>query len=654
MGWNARSKRFLIPPANRAKSMRPPHGRRIVRNAVAALLLAGMVTQAPLLWQPNASAQTAGQLSALVSVAQTSKTYAHSTVEAAASHGLEVGSAQAELSQGDSLLAQAQVDAQSGSNVAAGIQAAQGAMGDYTSAAVSASVALTNAGLTASVDYSAAVGAVAQVNATVSFMASLSAVACATGSGATSNASGAAKACTELGAQVASASADLKAASSVLVRAKGQADATASLSQAMSMVQLARAEVASAQADIATLASYTYSERGQAYVAANVLPISAKANATIKSEQSLLADLRQFGASLSAYSSSQASAAGNATVAVRGLSAAISQVDLGSPGLTITAAQSTAGQVSSNMSGLLSLVSTLVATPLVTNLEDSIRACASSTSVYESALGEASATNGAFASTKLPAFSSYLSGVQADEASVQADGATYLSACAGVQTALVAVINAGGILPSTLAQLNAYETAIVDLEGSAALTSSGVNTTLQQEASSLSNVQSEISSTLGVLSASLASIFVNGTIVTAGSTFPSQATQEGVALNATASAALAGVGASVQAAAQSIADFVAAANATLGATIGSVGAGAGSLSAASAKLNTQFQTSMMSCNSATAFVTSDTATRMSEAAAGQGEIADAAQLFSSLEVSGGAAALARATLDFQLAAYGSA
>jgi hypothetical protein len=629
--------------------MRPPR-RNLSKTVAALLLLAGMFTPMVVLGQMGTSAQTQSSLTTLLSAAETSRSYASSAVGLAESHGLSVSVAQIQLTQGDSLLAAAQADAQSGSSLAAGVQAAHEAMDDYTSAATVASTSLTNAGLTAPVAYSAATGAVAQINSTVSFMAAVSATACGTGNGAGSNGNAVATACADLKAQLTSASANLKEASAMLVQANGQTNAVASISQAMSLVQLARSEVETGQTDITTLASYTYTQRGQAYLAAFVLPISARANATIKSELSFLADIEKFGNSLSAYSISQTSAAANASESIRLLATAISQVGTGSPSLAISAAQSTAAQVSSNMSSLLTLVSSLNVTPLVTALTNDINACSASTHPYNSALAAASVSNGAFISTKLQAFSGYLDTMESAASTVQSDGTSYVTACGSVQTALTALIDEGGLLPPLLTQLDAYATALASLVAATVSTSGRVNSSLQLETSEMATVQSEILPTTMAVKASMARIFVNGSLVATGSFFPVEEIEEGVMLNATASAAVAGIGASVQEATRWIPEFVSFANSTLGDTIGSLQTDAGSLGSVAAALSNQFQASTTSCSTARAYVMSDTAARTSEAAAGHAEVVTAMQLLASLNISGGAEALAQASLDFRLAA----
>jgi hypothetical protein len=163
-------------------------------------------------------------------------------------------------------------------------------------------------------------------------------------------------------------------------------------------------------------------------------------------------------------------------------------------------------------------------------------------------------------------------------------------------------------------------------------------------------VQSEILSATSAVNASLARIFVNGALVATGSFFPVQEIEYGVMLNATASAAVAGIGHYLQSATQRIPSFVSSANSTLDDTIGSLQADAASLSSSSAYLITAFQASTKYCSTATAFTLSDTTARILETAAGHGEVATAEQLFSSLNVSGGVEALVRASLDFKLAA----
>ena len=242
--------------------------------AVAVLMVLSALTPIVALGAVSATAQTQSQLTTLIGAAQTSGAYAHSAVVQASARGLTMGSAQAQLGQGDSLLATARADAQSGSNIDAGIQAVQAAMRDYTFASAAASLALSSVGLAGSVDYSVSEAAVTEVNATASIFSSVAAQACgAAGTGTDAFA----KACSDVKTQVVAARAHLSQAASLLAQANGGASANVDYSQVMSLVTSARADVNATQSDLVTIAAYTYTQRGQTFYATVISPVSAKA-----------------------------------------------------------------------------------------------------------------------------------------------------------------------------------------------------------------------------------------------------------------------------------------------------------------------------------------------------------------------------------------
>ncbi len=617
---------FLILLAKQQVGMHPMTARKAIPAALACLLLAGLVTG-----NVGASTQTQAQLSALVSAAQSSKAYAYSTVDLALAHGLSVGAAQAQLSQGDSLLAAAQADAQSG-KVASGIQAAQAAMSAYTSASTSASVALNQAGLTGYVDYSAALGAIAQVNATSSIVASAAAQACGSAGSGASNSTAFAQACAQIGTQIGNASLHFEQAAALLAQSGGRAGADANLTQAFSLIASARAEVNAAQSDLATVASFTYVQRGRAFVEAVLLPLSAKANATISAEQSFRANLTQFWYSYDAYALAQSEAASNVTTSASALAEAISMVNVTLTSSSIASAQTVAASVEADMSALLAIPGITALPSVVTDID----ACSSAAASYNSSLTAVEATNAAYSQTQLQSFSGYLSVMNADASTVQANGAAYSSACQKVITDLSALFSIQGVqaIYSNLVSL--------DLSGSAG----GVNSSLELEISAMAAVQSDFATESQVVASSQSKILTVSVLLSDAQSLQA----EGAAyLNATAYAALANGATSVQDASADAQDFVASANSSLSVAVGAFAYSVVTLSNARSSLESATHDCVSSIDTASAYVNSDTQSRISAAASGQAEMSHALQLFSSLDVSGGAAALAQATLELQAA-----
>ncbi|HEV2138531.1 MAG TPA: hypothetical protein VGR53_06785 [Nitrososphaerales archaeon] len=610
-------------------------GRRLLPAAVGFLVLAGVFT--PIVLQGQGAQTGPSQLSVLIGAAESSKLYSHATVDYAVSHRLAVSGAQAQLSQADSLLATAKADAQAGSNLAAGIQAAEAAMSAYTEASTEASIALGNAGLTASVDYYAAEDAIVEINATASATLSVAAQACANAGAAAQNTAAFADACSKVDTKVASAKANLSQAASLLVRANGNANATLDLSPVLSLIASARGDVMSCQPLLVTIASYSYSARARAYVASVIVPLSAQANATIKAEQSTLASLKSFQTDYTMYTAAQGTAMASVTSSASTLATGISHVDTSTVSTSISAAQTTEGQASADMTALLGLSGLLSQTSLITD----IKACASTGATYWNALSTANSWSGAYSQTQLSGFANYLSMGNADEVSVQSAGTAYVSACSTVVTDLQAFL----LVPGVMAIYNN----LVGLQ--VTQTVNDANTSLQQETAAMATVQTEYSSLNSVVSSSESAIPPSSTLL---NTAASVSYQGASYLNTSASAALAQVATSVQATAQAAQSFIASAQACLKTTVSAYTTSTTSLSSSGVSLSTQTQGSLSVTTKAVAYMSSSTNLRIAEAAFGQSDLSQAMQLFSRLDVPAGSVAMAQAYLQFQTASSVSA
>ena len=603
--------------------------------ATACLLIAGIFTPVLVISAVSASAQTQTQLLSLISAAQTSRAYAASAVDYAAAHGLSVSSAQAQINEADSLMASAQADAQSNTNIAAGIQSVQAAMREYAYAATSASVALSNAGLVANVNYAAAAGAIAEVNATASVVASVAAQACTSAIVSTASSSTYAQACADVNAQIAAARLHLQQAASALVQAGGQAGASVDFSQVLSLIATARAEVNATQSDLVTIASYTYSQRGQAFVTAVMVPLTAKANATIKSEQSFYANMTTFQTSYTGYAVDQKNSAQGVVSAASVLATSTSQVNTGAVTSSVGTAQSTATTLNSDLQVLLTLAAITALPNVVADINNAIAASTS----YNNALVSVNNWVGTFSQTQVSNYGAFIGTWNGDSTSAQTAGGNYLDSYNTVVSDLSVPTLQG--LPQVQAVLNLQVSQTV----------SAVDASMQQATTAMGTVQTDISSlNTAIATAQFTVLVASGTLSTAGSF----SAQGAAYLNATAAAAVAQVYTSVQATAQSAQTFIASASASTQTTLGAFASTSNGLASGVASLNSQTQLSLSAVASACTFVTSSIHARVSELASGQAEVSQALQLFSSQNVSGGAAAMAQAYLELQAAATVSA
>ncbi|MDA4119337.1 MAG: hypothetical protein OK436_02000 [Thaumarchaeota archaeon] len=610
-------------------------GPKLLVAAIACLVLTGVFT--PVVLQGQGAQTGPSQLSVLIGAAESSRLYAHATVDYAVSHRLAVTGAQAQLNQADSLLATAKADAQAGNDLAGGIQAAEAAMSAYTGASTEASIALNNAGLTASVDYYAAEDAIVEINATASATLSVAAQACANAGAAALNTAAFADACSKVNTQIASARAHLSQAASLLVRANGQANATLDLLPVLSLIASARGDVTLCQSALVTIASHSYSARARAFVSSVVVPLSAQANTTIKAEQSTLARLNSFQTNYSSYTKAQGSAVASVTTSASILATAISQVDTNSASASISAARTTEEEVGTNMTALLGLSGLVSQASLIVD----IRACASAGAAYWNALYSVNSWSGTFTQAQLSDFASYLSIGNADALTVRSAGSAYVSACQTVVTDLQAFLLVPGVSTIYNSLIGLQMTQTVNT----------ANTSLQQDITAMTTVQTDFSTLNSVVASSDSVILPSSTILKAAI---SVSTQGAFYLNATAAAAIAQVATTVQTTSQVVQSFVSSAHACLQTTVSAYTASSIALSTSAVSLSTQTQGSASVMIAAVGYMSSSTNSRIAEAASGQSDISQALKLFSGLNVAEGSAAMARAFLEFQAASSVSA
>lgn len=603
---------------------------KVMPAAIACLMLAGVLTPIFVLQVVSTPTTSSGQLTSLIGVAQSSKAYADSAVSLASSHGLDVSSAQAKLSQGDSALAQAQADSQSGSNLAAGIQSAELAMQDYTSASAQASIALSNAGLTSSVDYTASEGAVAEVNATASVVAAVEAQACTASTVTTTGLSAFTRACADIVAQLSAAKLQLERAGTILYKNQGSAGGSINFTQVMSFVAAARLDINATQSDLVTIASYGYEQRGSAYVAQVILPLSAEANATIQAEQSALSNLTSFQTTLVAYTKSQSSATSSVASSANTLGSAIAQANGGmsSTVSSISGAQSTESQLQSDLQVLLNL-------PVISgqaSIVADIKTCMSQAASYSGNLSALQSQLKGFSQARLSTYQGYLMTVDTEATSAQSSGFAYSSSFATV----VADLQLFATLPQVQAVLG------LSVSGTVNAASSSIS----QQTSAMATVGADISTFSSAVSTSQTSVPVGSSLISTAGTVSHQAT---VYVNSSAASAITQIVASLQANAQAAQSFVASAAAITQGTIGYYSTNQAQLSSSGTSLSTSTQASVSATATAAAYLSSATQARISGAASGRGEAAQALQFFSSQNLPGGITAMAQAYLDLQAA-----
>jgi hypothetical protein len=610
--------------------MSPLRPGRLLTAAIVCLLVGGILTSALVIGESRPS-QT--QLTALVSAAEGSRTYAYSVVDFAASHDLSVSAAQSQLTQGDSLLEGAQADAQSGTNTSAGIQLVQAAMRDYTHAAAAASLAINNAGLSASPDYSVAEDAIAEVNSSVAILASVSVDACAQLAVSTSSSSPLAQACSEAAGQVSAARASLNQAAALASQANGQAGANASYSQVLSLVAAARSDVSSTQSEIVTISSYGYAQRAGGYVSSVIEPLSAKANSTIAAEMSANASYASFRSSYDAYAQTQASSTTNIDSKASALATAVADANAGAVVSSAGTAEGVESKVASDLAALLALPG-LSAYP---NVISDITAAQASAGSFKQAASAAGSEGGAYSQTQLQSFSSYLNTFDQDQASVQTSGTTYVSACQSVETDLSGLLQIIPGISAILADLNGLQ-----ISGSVG----GLESSMSDAASAMIAVQSDIGAYTTAVATQSSSVAMSAQL---SDTAASAATDAETYINSSGAYSASQAESSVQAVAKGAASYLGSANSSAHTTVGAYASSEEALVASGTALEGETSASAASVTAVAGYLGSDLQARVSEAATGQADIASALQSFSSLNVSEGAALMGQGSLDLQSA-----
>jgi hypothetical protein len=609
--------------------MTPRARRSFLSGLAVCLLVAGAIAPVAVMGLSYGSIQSQVQLSTLLSAALASRSYAYSTVDTAASHGLAVGPSQAQLAEADALLASAQGDARSGSNVTAGIQSVHAAMNYYTDAAISASLALDKAGLASSLEYSETLGTVAAVNATASVVASAAAQGCSAASA--SNSSALEQACVDVRSQISAATLHLDQAASLLMSSGGQSNAT--IGQAGSLVATAQAEVAAGQSDLAAIASFSYSQRGHAYFTSVLQPLSASANSTIGAEESFQANLTQFHSAFDAYAIAEESAAVNVTLSVSALANAIAQVNTTAVSSAIGASESTAAAVEADMAELQALPGIR----LLTGVSADANATGSAASTYLSALSSAAADSASYSTRSISSFAQYLTAADADSTAVSTSGSAYVSAYAK------AIGDLGAPAVLSIPGVQAIYSGLSGLQVSGDVSTVGAS--LGQELTAMTAVNGDEAAASLTITSAEANIQAPAVVSGASRLFA----EGSIFLNQTAAGAASNANSSVHVAAGWAQTFLAAANGSLTATIGAIGSYSQAVASAQGSLALSTGNSVQAVASLVGYVGSDVASRTSDIADAQAQISAALAFFAGLDIPHGAEAAAQAYLFLEAA-----
>jgi hypothetical protein len=600
--------------------------RVLIPIAIVCLLLGGMLVPLLVLGQTG----TQSQLSAMVSSAEKSRSYAYAVIGYASAEGLSVSTAQSLLSKGDALLSAAQADASSGSNITGGLESARAAMQDYTSAAATASLSLSDAGLGTSVDYAAAEDAIADVNSTAEVMASVAATACANGAASGSGSGTLAQACAQLATNLSAARSSLDMAATLAAQANGQAGASANYSQVISLVAAARGDLNSTQAEVSSIASSSYVLRADGYVEAVIDPVSLQANSTIAAETSTNSSFFQFQDAFATYTQTQSSSVQSLNASSSALESAVGSVNTGAVSSDIGSADRVTAELDSNLTALLQLPGISLLTSVVAD----IGACQTNATNYDQATASALSESDSYSQTTISQFAGYVSAMTTDEGAVQSKGAAYVSAYQKVTSDLssLQIPGVSAILDNLLA---------LQVSGSV----SGVDSALTEETSAMATVQTDISSFSTTVSAQSSNAEVPASLETAAAV----AASAEVYLNSTGASAMAAISSALQSTAEAAQSFTADASACLTSTVGAFSSSQQTLSSSGSALKVQTTATAAAISSGGANLAGALQARLSSRSAGQGEVAASLNYFSDGDVADGVSAMEQAYVSFQAA-----
>ena len=495
----------------------------------------------------------------------------------------------------------------------------------------------TGAGLTAPPDYRVAEGALAEANATASIVASAAARACGSTVAENSTSGPFAQACAGTESQTAAAMLHLRQAATVLAHSSGHENSTVGYSDSQSLISAARSELGLAASDLEAVASYSYSQRGNAYVDAVLMPISAKANATIRSETSFQAGFDRLASRLSAYAASQATAVNGVATSVSTLSQSILLVDASAVSSNVSSSQASTTAVTSDMNDLLAIPGIAALASVVGD----IHSCSNEAASYNSSLANARSQSDAFTQAQVSSFSAYLSAFNGDAASVQNSGSAYVESCQAVINDLKALLNVPGVqgIYNGLVALN--------LTGG----TSSTNASLVQVAAAMATVQMDIGSASSEIAQSRSSILVNASLAAEAASLSAQGPMY---LNVTAATSLDQTAYYTQTVSTTSLSFMSSANATLQGTMGAVASSSVTVLATGSSLlgatSGEYGSALWYAELAHEYIMSDVQARSSDVTSANTEITHALQLFSGQSVPEGVAAMAQAYLTLEAAA----
>jgi hypothetical protein len=625
--------------AGEASSMRKETTKVIFPAAMALLLAAAIFVPAFALAQPSESEY----LRSAIQTASSAQTYASGVIDLASSEGLDVATAQASQHQGDTLLAAAQADFASGTNLSAGLTAAQAAARDFTAASSQASVALQEAGLTAPVEVDAAAGAVAATNVTVTAAGIAVASVCGGTEVGPAYETVFRQDCAQAGAYLSNASASILQAAQAVDRARVGASVDANLAAAMAAVVKARAESNQATVVLDALASFTYSNRVESFIDGPMAVASAEANSSVAAQMSIEAEFGTLETAIEAYAGAEVNATRSAVAAAQATSTALASVDTSSVVSSEAVIQDVVASDQSDLASLSSQVSAIgVLSGNTAQILSDIATTQTMLTAYESGASTVAAQADSLQKTALSGMGSYSNEFDATVSTVGSDGTSVTSAYARVESDLAALISAFPTLPI----LVDLQTTLNEDISATSDASANFATVLGSAAASISLASVQAGAMSSIVASDTTAISLNGSYLAA---MAGVLASESVYLNATAYSALGEAAGSLDSAMQQAVTFNATAEAMMHGDVGAFSSFLANMQVQGGQLDEQASLASKSAAQALLFVQSDAAIRTRLVASAQALLKQSLQLFGEQDVTGGVAALLEASADLQAA-----
>lgn len=614
---------------------------RLARISAVGVILV-LVASAPYVaFAQSGDQPTAVQLQTEIQVAVSARTYSSGLLSTAASHGLNISSAQSLIVTGNSSLASARSELAFGGNLTAGVHDALTAISDFSAASVSLGIALQESGLAGPADFESAIGAITSANGTTAVLSTIITNVCAMTSVNSSLTGGFLHDCNAGRTDVSNSFVALKEASIAVAEAEaGQAGANLSTSSVF--VAQARSNLTQAAALIGQLSAYTYAERGEAFVSGPLAHQMALANASVGVQGSLSAEFGTLVSDFQSSSSAIGTGVDGVTSTVSVTSSAISSVDYASVGTSASTQEATLANIQSDLALLGQQLPAALPPGITATIQSDITATQANLTIYSKALENSGSVADSYPSVILSGFSAYSASYQAGVMATEQEAQAFLASYSSLQTEVNDVASQFPLL-TILAQ---WSVTLDSAGQGAAAGSVAVDTALQGMSSALTSLGTDISDSTVAVESATTKVQVGSALIQNATAISSS---EVGWLNSTGMTLVVQAVASLKTTAQAASNFTASSQALMQLQLDQIGPAAQNLASMGASVKSQTAAASGSMSSAEVVIAGDLQARVQAVASANSLIHQALSLLGALQVSQGVSLLVQASAQVQLA-----